>query len=157
MPNDLPKQKRILCIDFDGVLHSYTSGWKGPRNIPDPPVVGAMPFLAECINHFQVCIYSSRSRYIFSRRAMKQWLQTNLETYYCESHPDLIKTALDADPFPDPPEAPWTLMAKDVVRHLKFPNRKPPAHLLIDDRAICFNGTWPLIKDIKSFKPWYKR
>ena len=27
--------KPILCLDFDGVLHSYTSGWRGAR-IPDP-------------------------------------------------------------------------------------------------------------------------
>ena len=29
--------KPILCLDFDGVVHSYTSGWKGADVIPDPP------------------------------------------------------------------------------------------------------------------------
>ncbi len=37
--------KPILCLDFDGVIHSYTSGWKGADVIPDPPVEGAMQFI----------------------------------------------------------------------------------------------------------------
>jgi hypothetical protein len=36
-------RKPILCLDFDGVLHSYTSGWKGAAVIPDPPVPGRSP------------------------------------------------------------------------------------------------------------------
>jgi len=28
--------KPILCLDFDGVIHSYSSGWKGADVIPDP-------------------------------------------------------------------------------------------------------------------------
>ena len=37
--------KPILCLDFDGVIHSYTSGWKGARIILDPPVPGALDFI----------------------------------------------------------------------------------------------------------------
>ena len=29
-------RKPILCLDFDGVIHSYISGWKGADVIPDP-------------------------------------------------------------------------------------------------------------------------
>ena len=35
----------ILCVDFDGVIHSYTSGWEGIDMIPDPPVEGAIKWL----------------------------------------------------------------------------------------------------------------
>ena len=34
------KVKKTVVFDFDGVIHSYTSGWKGETNIPDPPVDG---------------------------------------------------------------------------------------------------------------------
>ena len=32
--------KGTIVFDFDGVIHSYTSGWKGENVIPDPPVPG---------------------------------------------------------------------------------------------------------------------
>ena len=39
--------KKTVVFDFDGVIHSYTSGWKGATVIPDPPVEGIGDALKE--------------------------------------------------------------------------------------------------------------
>jgi hypothetical protein len=37
--------KPILCLDFDGVIHSYTRGWSGANVVSDAPVKGAFDFI----------------------------------------------------------------------------------------------------------------
>ena len=66
--------KPILCLDFDGVIHSYESGWKGADNIPDPAVPGAAEFLEEALEHFEIHVFSSRSNQEGGIRAMKEWM-----------------------------------------------------------------------------------
>jgi hypothetical protein len=123
--------KPILLVDFDGVIHSYASGWQGPDVANDPPVPGAMAFLEEATKHFVVAIYSSRSSQPGGVECMR----------------DYIKRAAFVDPE----------MWSDWVGLLQFPLDKPPAFLTIDDRALTFEGTWPSIEKLKSFKPWNKR
>jgi len=65
--------KPILCLDFDGVVHSYTSGWKGADVIPDAPVGGAFDFIREADEYFDVQIFSSRSHQPGGIQAMKDW------------------------------------------------------------------------------------
>ena len=67
-------RKPILCLDFDGVLHSYSSGWQGAGAIPDPPVAGAVEFMRAALDHFRVAIYSSRSATDEGVGAMQEWL-----------------------------------------------------------------------------------
>lgn len=127
--------KPILCVDFDGVLHSYTSPWKGAHHIPDPPVDGAMQFLEDCTHCFRVNIYSSRSSQPSGVTAMRRWLFDNMMHHF------------DGD----------AVKARDLVANLEFPEMKPPAFLTIDDRAITFTGTFPGMKELTSFRPWNKR
>jgi len=124
--------KPILCLDFDGVLHSYSTGWKGATEIPDPPTDGAMEWLKELLeeDYFDVQIYSSRSRYEGGIQAMRKWLIDNFEAVG---------------------------ISDGKAYKLKFPTEKPPAFLQIDDRCICFNGEFPTFEEMKNFKPWNKR
>lgn len=48
--------KPILCVDFDGVIHSYTSGWQGETIIADPPVKGALKWLWKATEFWDVQI-----------------------------------------------------------------------------------------------------
>lgn len=68
--------KRTVVFDFDGVIHSYKSGWKGPANIPDPPVPGIREAMKSIMDAgFAVIIVSSRLAYPEGQEAMRKWLE----------------------------------------------------------------------------------
>lgn len=123
--------KKTLCLDFDGVLHSYTSGWQGHENVPDAPVPGAMAFLYDALQVFNVAIYSSRSSTPQGIVAMQNWIATwAVQCQYDYGQP-------------------WWL-------RLEWPVNKPAAFVTIDDRAITFTGNWPSMNELVNFKPWFQ-
>lgn len=65
--------KPILCLDFDGVLHSYSSRWLGVAEIPDPPTEGLAEWLLLTEPHFRLVVFSSRSHQAGGTDAMKAW------------------------------------------------------------------------------------
>lgn len=147
--------KPILALDFDGTVHSYSSGWKGPRVIPDPPVEGALEFVVTALDHFTVAIHSSRSGYWGGRSAMKHWFLHHLEALGMASDAprwwfDRICRTAFADPWDE--EVCWA--ANRVIWEIKWPLFKPPALVTLDDRAITFTGTWPTFAELKAFRPW---
>lgn len=136
--------KPIVCLDFDGVIHGYQSGWKGAATIPDEPVPGAIDaMLAYLDAGFDVHVFSSRSKSIFGRFAMKRWLAEHIASAW--EHGSRSISFAEAECMGD---------AREVVRRFKFPWFKPAATITIDDRAMQFKGTWPHPDDIKAFKPW---
>ena len=48
--------KKIISVDFDGVLHHYTSEWAGPLVITDPPTPGAIPWLLSLVHHKRIVV-----------------------------------------------------------------------------------------------------
>jgi hypothetical protein len=151
--------KPLLTLDFDGVLHSYTSGWKGARIIPDPPVPGALEFIVTALDRFRVAIHSSRSHQWGGRRAMKQWLRREL-VILKDDHgnvPQWWGNRIMRSAFADPWEDEVRHAAYLVVKQIKWPLFKPPSMVSIDDRCITFTGEWPGFDELNRFKPWNKR
>lgn len=135
--------KPILCLDFDGVCHSYTSGWQGADVIPDAPVDGLWDFLDTASTHFDLAIFSSRSGQTGGRRAMLRWFAKHCPRYG-------ISEELGHS-------VSWYATDSDARVRLTFPENKPPAFLSIDDRALLFTGVWPDIPALQTFKPWNKQ
>lgn len=64
-----------VVLDFDGVLHSYTSGWQGATIISDPPTVGAVQFVHDLMSWgYDVVVASTRCAEDEGRHAVAAWL-----------------------------------------------------------------------------------
>lgn len=144
--------KPIICIDFDGVIHGYGSGWKGVAVIPDPPVEGAIDALLRYLEAgFDVAIFSSRSKSLRGRWAMRRYLAQAIAKHWEQGGRSRIYDA-EVECWGD---------AAGICRKFKWPWFKPAALMSIDDRALTFNGDWSHAdytpSAIRSFKPWNKR
>lgn len=157
--------KPILCVDFDGVIHGYDSGWRGAHIIPDQAVEGSGLWLLRAIPHFRVAIFSSRSRFLRGRLAMRRYVRQLLWDS-CLTHTDEMERAWKATQGTPADWIPWTAYdVRDVADHIakaiEWPWVKPSAILTIDDRALTFNGDWshPNYQPdaILRFRPWNKR
>ena len=134
--------KPTLCLDFDGVIHRYDSGWQGTTNITDRATEGFFPWLFEAAEYFRVVVYSSRSKDPDAILAMQRWLQI-------EWYRERLRVQTDD---PDSP------LATAELPEIEFAAEKPAAFLTIDDRALTFTGDWADYDPIalRNFKPWNK-
>jgi hypothetical protein len=132
----------LLCLDFDGVCHSYTSGWKGATIIPDEPVTDLFEFMLAASRHFEIAIYSSRSHQPGGRAAMVNWFIKYGPELACSYTEESIVW--------------YSQVTKVPLLCLTFPTEKPPAFVTIDDRALTFTGIWPSIDTLINFRPWNK-
>lgn len=132
-----PTMRPTICLDFDGVLHAYSSGWYGETVARDGPLPGAMEFLRQAVRRFNVAIVSSRSRTQAGRQAMAEHIAMWL---YDDSAFKL--GAVDTD---------------FIINSIEYPEHKPACFVTIDDRAITFDGTFPSMEQLSSFTPWNKK
>lgn len=67
-----------VVFDFDGVIHSYTSGWKGADVIPDPPVPGIRDAIAEIrAAGYRVVVVSTRCSKLDGLMAIRKFMDEN--------------------------------------------------------------------------------
>jgi hypothetical protein len=126
-------ERYTVAVDFDGVLHSYTTPWINAHTIPDPPVEGAIAWLFHTIQKFNVVIFSTRCKTPEGVEAIKEWL---LE------HGEVV----------------WGGGSRGFgLCDITFSYEKPPALIYIDDRAYRFTGAnFPSIGEIHRMRPWNK-
>ena len=71
-------RKKTVVFDFDGVIHSYTSGWKGAGIVEDPVVPGIQSVIKELREkRYEVVVVSARCSNVEGMDAVKQYLEKN--------------------------------------------------------------------------------
>lgn len=131
-------RKPTICIDFDGVIHSYERGWQDGE-IYGTVVPGFFEWVERVRDHFKLVIYSSRSKSDDGITAMGAWLHKQRNEWIKAGGQHNLTEPL----------------------HIEFAHEKPPAFLTIDDRAIRFDGDWTdkrfSLAELSKFKPWTQR
>lgn len=67
--------KPTVVFDFDGVIHSYTSGWQGVDVIPDPPINGITDAIADIRRMNEVVVVSIRCAVPEGKQAVEDYLK----------------------------------------------------------------------------------
>lgn len=125
--------KPILCIDFDGVIHSYERGWQDGV-IYGSVTYGFFEWAEAAAQHFKLVIYSSRSKSDDGVLAMSTWLAEQRRLWRAQGGMHTVDDELS----------------------FEFAREKPPAFLTIDDRAVQFRGDWSSLAptSLRAFRPW---
>lgn len=69
--------KYTIAVDFDGVIHSYTSPWVSSDVVLDPPVTGAIEWLNSMSNKYKIVIFTTRAKEHKGIWAVKKYLTLN--------------------------------------------------------------------------------
>lgn len=120
---------RTICLDFDGVIHMFTTPFTSARTIPDAPVPGAFDAIRMYLDAgFSVVVCSRRAHWLAGPQAMRDWFRLR-----CAS--DILSN-----------------------QNFVITDTKPHAEIYVDDRGWRFEGNnFPSLEDIRDFRPWNKR
>lgn len=130
----MSKRKYTVAVDFDGVIHSYTSPWVNAHTIPDVPVPGAIEWLHRMIQNFEVHIFTTRGKTWRGRRAVRAYLRRHGGHLF------------------------WYEFAGGRgLEDITVSATKDAALIYLDDRAVRFNGSnFPNAQEIHQLRPWNK-
>jgi hypothetical protein len=122
------QDRRLIAVDFDGVLSRNLSPWIDHSTISDEPNTGAISWLTGLLldTRFDVCVHSCRGSKPEGVAAIMAWL---------------VRFGLD----------------RQLLDRITFSQKKPNARVFIDDRAIQFRGVWPTYDELANFTPWHPK
>jgi len=124
------ESRLIIAVDFNGVIHDHRDGVRGFCEPGSPAIPGAIDWLSSMCDTFDVFLVSAsfaKADYIL---AAKKWL------------------AVQGIPLA------WSIPQYPGRSRLTLTPFKPVSLIFLDDRGVCFRGTFPTVNEIKSFKPW---
>ncbi len=116
-----------IGIDFDGVIHQYSSGWHD-GTIYDGLVPGAESAIRELMRTYAVFVFTARVPL-----QVAQWLQGRV----------VFPVVADIEGPPDDRQEFWNMRGTLLVTR-----RKLPAVAYIDDRAIRFHNWDQALADL---------
>jgi len=146
-------KKYTIAIDFDGVIHSYTSPWVAPHVIPDGPVPGVIEWLHATIQDFEVVILTTRGKTWRGRRAVRRWLRHYAGDgwWFDETESRLEPGSISGDPGIE------IVTSSRGLERVSVTAVKHAALVYIDDRAFRFDGAnLPTAQQIHAARPWNK-
>lgn len=125
-----------VAVDWDGVIHSYVSGWKGHSVLPDPPVEGAIAWLAD--------LHAAGIEVVFFTCRFTNWSN---EIPWPKVRDACIKYLIDNG------------LAPEIANSFEWwaGEGKPRVDLYVDDHGFRFEGTFPTVQEVKGLKDsWNK-
>lgn len=133
--------RQTICIDFDGVMYDRPRSEVGNMDYSGIPVLGAMNFIRHATSAFNVIVSSARFNGYQGQESLEdaiRWFARSLrEENLMQKRRG--KPGFDVD---------------QILEKINFTGQKPIAYVYLDDRAVCFRGEWPQIKDLIAFKTW---
>lgn len=74
--SDMAKMYKVICIDFDGVIHPYTKGWVGLTPDIEAPVKGMREELEALKEQgFRIVVFTTRAQTAEGVKAVKKYLE----------------------------------------------------------------------------------
>lgn len=126
---------RRITLDFDGVIHAYSSPWAGADVVSDGPVPGAIVAIQNYQEAgFFVSVYSTRSHQYGGIAAMRQAMYGWVLDHF----------------------SPDTITANRVYTELEWPTELLPSVLYVNDNGFRFEGEFPSLEYLLNAKSWAK-
>ena len=127
-PEEIEIISKTVCVDFDGVIHRYSEGWKD-GSIYDFPVPGALDALRYLLDNYSVVIHTSRTP-----QQVCEWLRG----YAFNAMPDVARMETGSEGLF------WDNPGVILVTRMKY-----AAIAYIDDRGIRFENWMQALEDLQ--------
>lgn len=136
----------VIAVDFDGVIHRFTTPWTASTIVADPPVDGAFAWLRMLLGSgVRVWLHTSRmTRFAHPWSAVTPELEEPIEARVRALH-EWFRAHGGGD-----------IMEHPNINLWQWPG-KPQADWYVDDHAVRFDGVFPTHDELFALRtPWNK-